>query len=101
MFLFAVLECVGYLVEIGVSIAKYQQPRLVRVALVVELELVVVVEIVAPADFAVGVEIGVVFVAAADFDSVRPVPVAAVVEIGVVVAAVELETFVVVEGGPL
>ena len=64
-------ECVGYLliVEIGVSIAKYQQPRLVRVALVVELELVVV-EIVAPADFAVGVEIGVVFVAAADFDSV-------------------------------
>ena len=56
-------------------IAKYQQPRLVRVALVVELELVVV-EIVAPADFAVGVEIG------------------------VVVAAVELETFVVVEGGP-
>jgi hypothetical protein len=64
-----VFECVGYLVEIGVSIAKYQQPRLVRVALVVELELVVV-EIVAPADFAVGVEIGVVFVAAADFDSV-------------------------------
>jgi hypothetical protein len=64
-----VFECVGCLVEIGVSIAKYQQPRLVRVALVVELELVVV-EIVAPADFAVGVEIGVVFVAAADFDSV-------------------------------
>ena len=62
------LRCLNVLVTYIAPIAKYQQPRLVRVALVVELELVVV-EIVAPADFAVGVEIGVVFVAA-DFDSV-------------------------------